>query len=822
MCAAKTPFFGLFSKKNTNTEISSFNDCLEAIRDRDNAEKRIEALENVLHNHISKITDIEPFAEIMRNDDNMQAQKVAMSILGEINNEETIKAIAYMITSPDQFIRNNAINILSNLRNVRAYYALKEIYKTVRPELQQFLKRALEKMEKDLDISTGSRDLDDTPKTGDIGIVSGMLDFPENTGERGPDTQSKLSYEIVDDDDEPETAKKTKSVIKALQEKERASSLLKKGLDNESSPSSTLNAKDIKNFETQISESPTSSKPTKQEEKDPYERVIYESPTRKSSKINKEEEINLDSISYKFNEDDFVSSSHNTKTSPTKEAEENKQSEEERQKMLSEMMEQQLRTASGTDVDQDILKAYISAYTNKDQDSINYLCNGSQSDKNAIRLQALQALISLNTPEKFIPIFISEMKEKAPNMAIRGLIPVMGLHNVKVAEAVFYLTDNHDERLRNMAINYFMNNTTNEIFEFIYKAITDGSDREKVIGAALLARLNINETRPYLKKLLQNIETPDQVILSIFDRLSPKYSDVVIASLPSLMQRDDDKIFSGTARFLSNTDDLITEEFLLQNLQNKDVRMRGKSILLLAKIKSVRGEVYLHSMIADIADYTRLQTAKAICEYEKPEYYELIVLAMQAEKHLGNKIEFVKMATRIYGKQITPTLISMLSTVQEPEMIFIIIESLGKINQEEYTNQVVQILRQYQQHRDMRIVYYALIAQIRLGNFDFGNQRGNLLGMLWNLINDKRNPTKIRKESIECLYAAAKEESFGIILDIVKTDNDESLVITAMNLLSEYNNEKAVKAIKTITMRTKDENPHIADMANKIIWKNNI
>ena len=195
---------------------------------------------------------------------------------------------------------------------------------------------------------------------------------------------------------------------------------------------------------------------------------------------------------------------------------------------------------------------------------------------------------------------------------------------------------------------------------------------------------------------------------------------------------------------------------------------------------------------------------------------------MQAEKHLGNKIEFVKMATRIYGKQITPTLISMLSTVQEPEMIFIIIESLGKINQEEYTNQVVQILRQYQQHRDMRIVYYALIAQIRLGNFDFGNQRGNLLGMLWNLINDKRNPTKIRKESIECLYAAAKEESFGIILDIVKTDNDESLVITAMNLLSEYNNEKAVKAIKTITMRTKDENPHIADMANKIIWKNNI
>ena len=112
MCAAKTPFFGLFSKKNTNTEISSFNDCLEAIRDRDNAEKRIEALENVLHNHMAKIRDIEPFAEIMRNDDNMQAQKVAMSILGEINTEESIKAIAYMITSPDQFIRNNAINIL--------------------------------------------------------------------------------------------------------------------------------------------------------------------------------------------------------------------------------------------------------------------------------------------------------------------------------------------------------------------------------------------------------------------------------------------------------------------------------------------------------------------------------------------------------------------------------------------------------------------------------------------------------------------------------------------------------------------------------------
>ena len=65
-----------------------------------------------------------------------------------------------------------------------------------------------------------------------------------------------------------------------------------------------------------------------------------------------------------------------------------------------------------------ILRAYIAAYTDKDQDAINYLCNESQSGKNALRLQSLQALISLNTPEKFLPIFISEMKEQAPNMAI--------------------------------------------------------------------------------------------------------------------------------------------------------------------------------------------------------------------------------------------------------------------------------------------------------------------------------------------------------------------------------------------------------------------
>ena len=174
------------------------------------------------------------------------------------------------------------------------------------------------------------------------------------------------------------------------------------------------------------------------------------------------------------------------------------------------------------------------------------------------------------------------------------------------------------------------------------------------------------------------------------------------------------------------------------------------------------------------------------------------------------------MSSQIYGKQLTPTLISMLNSPQEPEMIFALIESLGKIQQDEYTNQVVTVLKQFQQHKDMRVVYYALIAQIRLGNFDFGSQRGNLLGMLWNLINDKRNPTKIRKESLECLYSAAKEESYGILLDTVKTDTDESVVITAINLLAQYSDEKSMNAINA---RTKDENPHIADMANKIIWR---
>ena len=819
----KIPFFGN-NKKNTNTDISSFNDCLEALRSYDQY-KRIEALENVLHNHISKIKDIEPFAEIMRNDDNMQAQKIAMTILGEINTEECIKAIAYMITSPDNYIRANAIKILTDMKNIRAYYALKEIYKTVRPEIQQSIKRNIEKMEADLDIATEPKDSDDSPKTGEINIISGMLDFPESTGEKGPDTQSKLSYEILDDDDEPDTAKNTKNIIKALKEKERASSMLKYGLEDETSPSSTLNMQEIKNIEStsKPTETPTRAKSTKNQpkEEDSYERIIYESPTVKSSKNKQEktddDDLKLQSVSYKFNADDDIAIANNYSQSEVKQPkEEVKQTPEERQKMLSEMMEQQLHTASGSDVDKIILNAYISAYTDNNPEAIKYLCNESQSGKNVNRLQSLQALISLNTPEKFLQIFIAEMKEQSPNIAIRGLIPVMSLHNVEVAEAVFNLTDNHDERLRNMAINYFMNNNTSEILEFIYKAITEGSDRKKILGAALLARLNINETRPYLKKLLQNIETPDQIILSIFDRLSPQYNDVIIASLPSLMQRDDDRIFTGTARFLADTDDLIAEEFLLQNLQNKDVRMRGKSILLLAKIKSLRGEVYLQSMIADINDYTRLQTAKAIFEYEKPKYYELIVLAMQAEKHLGNKIEFVKMSSQIYGKQLTPTLISMLNSPQEPEMIFALIESLGKIQQDEYTNQVVTVLKQFQQHKDMRVVYYALITQIRLGNFDFGSQRGNLLGMLWNLINDKRNPTKIRKESLECLYSAAKEERYGILIDTVKTDTDESVVITAINLLAQYSDEKSMNAINA---RTKDENPHIADMANKIIWR---
>lgn len=765
--AKKTPsFFGMF-RRNQHPDSDSFAECIEFLGNSD-AGIRKDALEAILRNHIGKITDTDRFGEIMRNDDDMDIQILAMRVLGQIGTDDCINQIAYMVTSPDEYVRAKSISILRETGNIRAYYALKETYKTVRPEFQHMIRRALDKMREELQI-------DDQDA-----IVSGKL------------SQSVLKSvlpKIQEQEQRPTHGQTDQKTAKDLKEKP---STLMSFADEEESPSQSKLSYEILDDEDDIPlQSPSGSGPKRPSDGEtPPPARPEEPPAQKDPQ-----------------------KALLTKTAVDEKPAEPQQEHHARHDMVSEMLACQLRNVSGEPADPEILKAYSAALLTGSEQAKNYLCSCASEGDSPASLQALQALISTGDPERFRGIFISKAKSKNPDIILRGIIPLMNSGDPETISAVFPLTEHGDEKIKKFAINYFINNTGPDVSEFIYQKIMNGNNEEKITGAALLARLDIKDTRKHLKKILQDPNTPNQVILSIFSRLSPSHSDVIIASLPALMQRDDEKIYLETARFLNDSDDLIAEEFLLRNIQTKDNKLRGKSILLLSKIKSKRGESYLPSMIVDLSDYTRLQTAKAICEYGKPEYYELIALAMQSEKHAGNKIECIRMATEIYGKNITPKLLGMLAS-ESSEIKFAILEALGKIDHKEYRDAVLSTLKQCLKSTDLRLVYYALIAQIRLGDMDFGGNRQILLGMLWNIINDKRNPVKIRRDSLECLCAAAKDESYEMLIGILRSEPNESIVLTAMRCIVAYKNDTVTEIL---TEKASSQNCMISELASRLL-----
>lgn len=807
----KTPFFGnIFNKqKNSYPDADSYQECLEYLKSDQDAVRR-DALKSILQNHISKITDTEPFGDVMRNDRSLDVQNLAMSILGRIGTQECIDQIAYMATLPDSYTRAQAISVLTEMKNVNAYYTLKGTYGKVRPEYQHAIKRALDKMREEMHID--DRDaivsgklspsmlkaalpkiqetLSENKEAKKPAKQQTMMDFESE--EKSP-SQSKLSYEIVDDDDDSlpaggafdlDGADDDENPLQNLRDS-KSQKLLQEAaaMYSASSPSNKMSSRTIPDMKY-----PGSEDSGRTEAEQPI--FFADQP----AVINEPEKAEI------RDDEKSPAPDMNKKT------------------RISEMLAWQLQNVSNSPADPEILDAFISAYVSDSEAAVRFLASCASEPDSPRSIQALQAIMSLKNQDRFRYIYLSKLKSQSPETVAKGLIPLLHSDDIETAEAVFPLTESSNERVKKFAINYFVNNTSRELSDFLYGKITNGNDEEKIIGASLLARLDIKDTRKHLKKLLQDAGTQDEIILSIFSRLSPAYSDVVIASLPALMQRDDERIYLETSKFLEDSDDLIAEEYLLRNLQTKDDnKLRGKSILLLAKIKSRRGEAYLPSMIVDLSPYTKLQTAKAICEYGKPEYYNLIALAMESDKHPANRIEFVKMAADIYGRNITPKLLSMIQN-EIPDVKFAIIETIGRMEHREYLDTVLAVLGQCLKSADLRLVYYALVAQIRLGNLDFGGNRQVLLGMLWNIVNDKRNPSKIRKDSLECLCIAARDESYEVLANILKTEQNESLIMTAMRHISIYNTPKTIELIRE---HASSQNKLIADTASKILREMN-
>lgn len=141
-------FFGDILKKftNSNYDYESFPDCMTAIQVEDPM-IRHEALDSIRRLHLPLVTDIDKFAKIMRNDDNLQVQEAAMTLLGDLGTDECLDALIEMLISPDQWLRVKAIQVLGDTKNPRALTAIKEAYNGIRPDYQQAVRRTIDSME---------------------------------------------------------------------------------------------------------------------------------------------------------------------------------------------------------------------------------------------------------------------------------------------------------------------------------------------------------------------------------------------------------------------------------------------------------------------------------------------------------------------------------------------------------------------------------------------------------------------------------------------------------------------------------------------------
>jgi len=728
-------FDSLFKKMGLKPyDFDILEECTRALGDKD-PETRIKALEAIAQK--SDLQDVSPVIRIMREDANFRVQEAAMNAIGDLNRREGANALIEMLGAQDQWLKVKAAMILGQMGITEALDSIREASVSVRGEYQSAIERVISKMEAQLEVEKAQKVLP---------LKSAQPDSPRTR----PDSPlSKLQAAAASLEQSTEIL----SHAGSGPDKSMPATRMK---PSEKVSTYQLSASDAQQFETKWLEGRKQMISAAPDERTPQ---VAPPPLLREERETSPERISVG--------DD----------------------------KLEENLRFQLARASSAAADDRIVHYYYMALTRGDNDAEMALCSYLKGESEIHRLQALQALTGLERKPHVIEALTDCLGNCSPRMCWRLIVALCSVEDVRVARKLLDFLNDSDGKIRKHSHNYFLVHNTPDMIEVLMKDYHSCSEPVRVERASLIARMDIDEIRPAVSMILQNPQEYEKVVLSILDKLPPRQESVIYASLPVLLRRKEEAIMEIIPRFLRDTRNLLLIEYLRQNLFSAIEVIRGRSAILLGHIEDKATVHSIAKLLHDQSEYVRIQAGRALLALNAREHHKMLYALVKKDPSLKNRLEFIKIIDQLYQEQALVPFLDLLGD-QLTEVKCLVLDILARRNwSEEDKQSIINTAHPLLDDEDSRVVFYALVLMVKLGAKSHISDRKKLLTLLWTVIKEERNPSKIRREALYAMLTISRNDTREVLKSIVKNDSDDEMRMQSAYYLSTYDGKDVEDAL---------------------------
>lgn len=777
-------FDSLFKKIGLKPyDFDILEECIRALGDKD-PETRIKALEAIAQK--SDLQDISPVIRVIREDVNFRVQEAAMNAIGDLNRCEGANALVEMLGAQDQWLKVKAAMILGQMGVTDALDNIREASTSVRGEYQSAIERVIAKMEAQLEVEKAQK------------VVPLQSTSPPIAPRTKPDTPlSKLQAAAASLEPSPEM-----------------SSYAGSGPDI-SMPTARMHPPE---------KASAYHPPEKASVYHPPERAsIYNPPERASiyqSSLKDSPQYETKWLESRKQEIRAAPDERTPQVAPPPLMREERETSPERIAVGDDKLEENLRfqlaRASSAAADDRIVHYYYRALTKGENDAEMALCSYLKGETETYRLQALQALTGLERKPHIIDALVECLGNCSPKMCWRLIVALCSVEDVRIARKLLTFLNDSDEKIRKHSHNYFLVHNTPDMVEMLMKDYHSCNEQARVERASLIARMDIDEIRPAVSTILQDPQEYEKVVLSILDKLPPRQESVIYASLPVLIRRKEEAVMEIIPRFLRDTRNLLLIEYLRQNLFSAIEIIRGRSAILLGHIQDKATIHSIAKLLHDPSEYVRLQAGRALLALNAREHHKMLYALVKKDPSLKNRLEFIKIIDQLYQEQALVPFLDLLGD-QLTEVKCLVLDNLAKRTwSEEDRQRIVTTAHPLLEDEDSRVVFYALVLMVKMGAKSYISDRKKLLTLLWTVIKEERNPSKIRREALYAMLTISRNDTREVLKSIVKNDSDGEMRMQSAYYLSTYDGKDVEDALMAASRST---NRNVANAARESMRK---
>jgi HEAT repeat protein len=754
-------FDSLFKKIGLKPyDYENLDECLRALEDKD-PETRIKALEAMAQK--SDLQDVSPIVRVMTEDVNFRVQEAAMNAIGDLNRREGINPLIEMLGAQDQWLKVKAAMILGQMGVTDALESIKEASAAVRGEYQSAIERVITKME-------AQRELE---KAQQVVPLQAAPQSPQPPPARQPQPETPLS--------------RLKAAAASLDSPTAKLASQSRGQDL-----------DMQTAKLQPQERPS----------------IYPPPVREGPAYETKW------LEGRKQEMRAAPDERTPQVAPPPVHREERETSPERIAVGDDKLEENLRfqlaRASSAAADDRIVHYYYRALTKGEHEAEMALCSYLKGETETYRLQALQALTGLERKPHIIDALLESLGTCSPKMCWRLIVALCSVEDVRIAAKLLAMLNDTDVKIRKHSHNYFLVHNTPEMVDALMKDYSSCDEAARIERASLIARMDIDEVRPALSTILQNPQEYEKVVLSILDKLPPRQESVISASLPVLLRRKEETVMEIIPRFLRDSRNLLLIEYLRQNLFSATEIIKGRSAALLGHMQDRATVHSIARLLQDQSEYVRLQAGRAILALNAREHHKMLYAIVKKDPSLKNRLEFIKIIDQLYQDQ---ALVPFLDLLTEPvtEIKCLVLDNLAKRAwPDEEKARIIGAAHPLLEDEDSRVVFYALVLLVKMGAKSCISDRKKLLTLLWTVIKEERNPSKIRREALYSMLTISRNDTREVLKSIVKNDSDEEMRMQSAYYLSSYDGKDVEDALMAASRST---NRNIAGAARESLKK---